>query len=181
MRKDAFKTSTIISAFKQSGIWPLNAQVVLEKLRSIDRPVTLPVDEPSLPSTPSTPVTTTEIVQFTRHHLQGIDPYTGIYGLLEYRVTKLAKGAVAVAAAHETQAQELYKLTAASQHRYKRHIQDKHVIQPGRTVTVEDAQLWVAKRAVANKKKRVVHRSAYEMAILLAQEEAGLSRSTPTP
>jgi hypothetical protein len=35
LRKDAFKTSTIISAFKQSGIWPLNAEVVLSKLRSI--------------------------------------------------------------------------------------------------------------------------------------------------
>jgi hypothetical protein len=183
MRKDAFKTSTIISAFRLSGIWPINAQIVLSKLRTIDRPVTpeMEEEEDDIPDTPQTPVTTEEIIHFTRKHLQGIDPFTGIFCLLEYRVTKLAKGAVAVAAARETQAQELQKMTAASQHRNKRQIQDKHVVQSGGTVTVKDARLTVAKRAVNDKKKGIVHMSARERTALQAQEEARPSNSTPSP
>jgi len=45
--------------------------------------------------------------------------FTGILCLLEDRVSKLAKDAVVVAASHETNAQELQKITAASQHRTK--------------------------------------------------------------
>ncbi|KAH8726243.1 hypothetical protein GQ44DRAFT_705997, partial [Phaeosphaeriaceae sp. PMI808] len=131
-------------------LYAIKILLILIKLRIINRPVTLPVDKPSYLTTLQTPV------------------------------TKLAKGAVAVSAAYEIQAQELYKLTAALQHRNKRQIQDKRVIQLGRTVTVNDARLRVAKRAIADKKKGVVHKSAREMAVLMAQEEAGPSRSTLT-
>ena len=57
MRKEAFKQSTIKSAFRKSGIWPLNARIVLDKLPTVDRPVTPLLLAEVIPLSPATLVT----------------------------------------------------------------------------------------------------------------------------
>jgi hypothetical protein len=86
-----------------------------------------------------------------------------------------------VATAHETQVEELYKITAASQLYNTRQIQDKRVVQSGGTVTVNDARLTVAKRAVTDKRKGTVHKSARERAALQTQPETRLFHSVSSP
>jgi hypothetical protein len=92
--------------------------------------------------------------------------------LLAHRVTKLAEGAAAVAAVREAQVEDLNKVTAATNYRKKRQIQDKRVVKTGCTATAEDALLRVAKRAVKDKKAGVVHKSMRDMRALRAEEDA---------
>jgi hypothetical protein len=150
LRKDASKSSIVISTFKQSGNWPLDSALVLSKIPTLDRRAPPPASAASA-TTPKTPITAVEIVEYTRKHLQGIDPYTGEVGLLAHCVTKLAKNVAAVGAAHEAQVADMNKVTAATNYRKKQQVQDKRVVQSGGTVSAEDVRLRVAKRSAKDK------------------------------
>jgi len=117
IRKQAFKPATIKSAFRKTGIWPLNADVVIDQLPTVDVRRATPTPPPTAaPVSPPTPVSAVDILQYTKEHLQGVDPYTGDVGLLNHRVTKLAKAAVAVAAAREVAETDLRRQTIAAKH-----------------------------------------------------------------
>ncbi|KAF2192928.1 DDE-domain-containing protein [Zopfia rhizophila CBS 207.26] len=118
MRKQAFKLSTIKAAFKKTGIWLLDKNVVLERLPTIDaRAAISPLQPPAQLVSPSTPVTAVDIVKYTRE-----------IGLLNHRVTKLSKAAVAVAAAREKAEQDLRAQTVAARHRQRRQVSDRRVV-----------------------------------------------------
>ncbi|KAF2194150.1 hypothetical protein K469DRAFT_709657 [Zopfia rhizophila CBS 207.26] len=139
IRKQAFKPATIKSAFKKTGIWPLNGDIVIDRLPTVDvRRATPPPPPTTIPVSPPTPVSAVDIIQYIQKHLQGVDPYTGDVRLLNHRVIKLAKAAVAVAAAREMAETDLRKQTMAAKHRQRRQIPNKRVVQKGGTVYDEE-------------------------------------------
>jgi hypothetical protein len=54
IRDDTFKRGTILGAFRKAGIWPINCDIALEKMK-IYAPPQLPSIEPQLPALPTTP------------------------------------------------------------------------------------------------------------------------------
>ncbi|KFY68125.1 hypothetical protein V496_01285 [Pseudogymnoascus sp. VKM F-4515 (FW-2607)] len=63
IREQTFKESTILSAFRKAGIWPISCNTALEKLRIYSQP-TQPTIQPTQPTTPTllqpiTPIPTT--------------------------------------------------------------------------------------------------------------------------
>ena len=106
---------------------------MLPRTRLLEPP---PPPQPQQALSPSTPKTAAEIEWFSRKHLQGVCPYTGKIGLLEGRVTKLAKAAVAVAAVRKQLELDLKRQTAATNNRKKRQISDRRVVQTGSVITV---------------------------------------------
>jgi len=180
MRKDAFKRSTIQSAFKKSGIWPLNASIVLDKLPTIDRPVTpLPsaLQIPD-PATPPTPVTALQVELFTRKHLQGVNQETGEYGVLLSRITKLSRAAVAIAAAKEKCEKDLKDITVTAKQRAKRQHKDGRHVQTGGTIYIADARLRTAAKDSIQKKKE--ERAAKRAAAKALKEAEAREASPPT-
>lgn len=81
---------------------------------------------------------------FTRKHMQGINLETREWTILHSRVTKLSRGAVAVAAAKEKAEYNLLELTLSSKRRAARQKKDGRHIQTGGTIYIRDARLRLA-------------------------------------
>ena len=148
IRNKAFKTSTIQSGFRKSGIWPLDENQVLDRLPTVadDRVTPPPPPLLSCELSPPTPVTVREIVNFTYNSLEATDPDTGEEVYLVSRVEKLAKAAVAIAGGYAQLSSELQAMTSATRARAARQKSDRRVIQTGGTVYIDDARLRAAKR-----------------------------------
>ncbi|KAF2186053.1 hypothetical protein K469DRAFT_707225 [Zopfia rhizophila CBS 207.26] len=143
-----------IDDFNKTGIWPLNGDIMINRLPTVNvRRATPPPPPTTVPVSPLTPVSAVDIVQYIQKHLQGVDPYTGDVGLLNHRVTKLAKAAVAVAAARE-----------------RRQIPNKRVVQKEGTVYVADARLRAAKRNKKDKEKGSRHKAVATLNALKAND-----------
>ncbi|OBT81637.1 hypothetical protein VE02_10394, partial [Pseudogymnoascus sp. 03VT05] len=52
MREQTFKESTIQSAFRKAGIWPISCKTALEKLRTYSQPTPTGPTEPTTPTLP---------------------------------------------------------------------------------------------------------------------------------
>ncbi|KAF2189448.1 hypothetical protein K469DRAFT_700638 [Zopfia rhizophila CBS 207.26] len=144
IRKQAFKPATIKSAFKKTGIWPLNGDIVIDRLLTVDvRRATPPPPSTTIPVSPPTPVSAVDI---------------------------LAKAAVAVAAAREVAETDLRKQTMAAKHRQRRQIPDKRVVQKGGTVYVADARLRAAKRNKKDEEKGSRHKAVATLNALKAND-----------
>ncbi|KFY49057.1 hypothetical protein V496_10205 [Pseudogymnoascus sp. VKM F-4515 (FW-2607)] len=61
MRELTFKEATIQSAFQKAGIWPINCELALEKLRSFSQPTPTGPTGPIRPTTPTLPQPITPI------------------------------------------------------------------------------------------------------------------------
>ena len=53
IREQKFKESTIISAFRKAGIWPMSCNTALTKLRTYSQPATQSTTQPIEPTTPT--------------------------------------------------------------------------------------------------------------------------------
>jgi hypothetical protein len=164
IRKATFKINTIQSSWKKSGLWPIDSEVVLSKLKTVDRPASPLADDAASnrSGSPPTPINAFEIAEFARRDLQDVNPETGDIEPLLSRITKLAKAGVAAAAALELATEELQRVQAASQKRARRQEPGRKVVQYGGVVSVGDARLHVAKRCALEleAEERVAKRAA---------------------
>lgn len=168
IRAKTFKRDTIISAWRKAGLWPINLEIVLSKLPlpSQTRPATPP---PSFTSTialsPPTPYKAHEIEAYSKDHLYGMDPLTGLYGIKITRLNKLTKSAIANAAARAVVEVDYARNTAAAKKRAIRQQPDRRHIQKGGVIYVGDAR-WKAKirneSDTAKKGRAVARKSAAE-------------------
>lgn len=111
IRYEAFKSLIVKYAFRKAGIWPINAEIVLSKIRPKTPPPQAESDEPS---TPATLYTARDIEEFTRRYLYGQDLYIGEFLILNYRVTRLLKGAIATTLDTKVNKLELQRLNVRS-------------------------------------------------------------------
>jgi len=65
IRTQTFKPTTILSAFRKTGLWPFNPDIVLDKLQPISAPArpSTPIPGPQLDSSPTTPKTLRSLKQ----------------------------------------------------------------------------------------------------------------------
>ena len=69
IRRKTFIEATIKASFREAGLYPLNPNLVLSKLKTVDRPLTPPIVEPMLTQSPPTPFTPKSIDFFARNFI----------------------------------------------------------------------------------------------------------------
>ena len=115
----------IKASFYEAGLYPLNPDLVLSKLKTVDRPSTPPTIEPMFAQSPPTPFTPKSIDFFVRNFIQGINPENGEMEVRLDRVTKLARCGVANAATRLAAEHELKVVNAATNARKRRQKSDR--------------------------------------------------------
>lgn len=94
MRSQTFTTSTIQSAFRKTGFWPYNPEIVLEKIRSLQPRATTPESAP--PLLVNTPHTAQDVIKFGQY-FESLLKTQGfiIPPLFREPLAKFAKGSIA--------------------------------------------------------------------------------------
>ena len=140
-RKKAFKTSTILSAWREVGLFPFNPAMVLDKLPPIDRATT--PDEGWDPDwnfdySSETPRNLTQLM-IAAYELERVYPDS-------FRLGKFARGAVTTARAGRLFEDQLARTNAAENARKLRANQGRKSVQKGGVITVGKCRKMVSDR-----------------------------------
>ena len=154
IRRKTFTETTIKASFREAGLYPLNPDLVLSKLKTVDRPSTPSTIESMFAQSPPTPFTPKSIDFFARNFIQGINLENGEMKVRLDRVTKLARCGIANAAARLAAEHELKVVNAATNARKRRQKSDRRQIGNIGPVYISDARLTVAKRNEKEDQKR---------------------------
>ena len=134
IRTQTFKPTTILSAFRKTGLWPFNPDMVLDKLQPIPAPArrpSTPIPGPQVDSSPTTPKTLRSLKQHAdslAFDLNEIPPSSYLH-LQKYLKGSLAfaqSGALALQHLEDTKAAELAR--PARQKRNRRSLQKGGVL-----------------------------------------------------
>jgi hypothetical protein len=140
IRSRTFKKGMILSAWEKSGLFPLNPEIVLQK---IPRPQTPPPEESIPPSSPLTPYTPKATIGYSitmrNKVLEG-------RGVTKKRFDRYIRGTVAQSLALRQAKCDLSEIQKEVEQRQKRQQRDGRVIQSGGTVYAKDGQEAVLKR-----------------------------------
>lgn len=140
VRDQAFKASTIKSAFKKTGIWPFNPQLVIQQL--VDRaPAHTPSPEPAgLPSSDfSTPVTLRQINKVAGK-LEGILKEEELDDELSYNLSRFIRGSLIAATELIQTKRDLSKTKKAERANQLRRASKNKPLKSGGILTVEEGR-----------------------------------------
>jgi hypothetical protein len=147
VRKQAFKRSTILSAFRKTGIWPLDSQKVLPALaeRQPQRTPTPPTQEPS--SSPfSTPLTFRQMNKVA-NNLETVLKRDGeVNPTFAHDLTKFIKGSLTMATELIQTKRDLGRTRKAEDTRKRRRLIKNTPLQTGGVLTVADAREMIQHR-----------------------------------
>ena len=144
VRIQAFKPSTIISAFKKTGIHPFNPHLVLQQLEErASRENTPPSQStPNLPSSPPAPTPTTlrHVKKATYHIEEALKSTEGINSDLASSITKFIKGSILNATeVHQLRA-DLSRTKYAQEISKSRRASKNTPLKSGGVLTVEEGR-----------------------------------------
>jgi hypothetical protein len=161
IRQQTFKTSTVISSFRATGLVPYNPAIVLEKLTGpsiadqeawmhetyddgLDLDITL--DEESWLADQVTPQTVRQFEVVQADIYRSMTNLTGEFQEFRSQLDKFIKGALATAQTGQLAMDELAAVRRAVQSRRNRTSASGRVVQKGGVVTVEQARHKIMKR-----------------------------------
>lgn len=186
VRRQAFKLSTIISAFKKSGIVPYNPQPILDELqkRAAERTPTPPPVAASHPlSSPfHTPLTVRQINKIANNLEEALDEMFDDDSSFAADVKRFCKGARSVTNELLQVKRDLGRTEYAKQQAQLRKANKNSVLQSGGVLTIEEGRELVRQKEVnkeadarrlvevADKKFRIKRKRHFEAAAKLARE-----------
>lgn len=148
VRQQAFKESTVRSAFKKTGIIPYNPRVVLDQLeaRANRTPSPVPQDHLLPMSSPfSTPVTLRQVNKVAEQILHEIDD-EDFNPELRTRIEKMISAGQANTAELIATKRDLGRTKLATEARKARKAQRNTQLQSGGVLNIEEARHMVQKR-----------------------------------
>jgi DDE superfamily endonuclease len=159
IRKQTFKTSTVISSFRATGLIPYDPAVVLDKLMSVpdqddwmyetcDTGLDLDItpDEESWLTDQITPQNVRQFEVAQADIYRSMMNLTGEFEDFRYQLGKFMKGALATAQTGQLAIDELTAVRRAVQSRRSRTLTSGRMVQKGGVVTVEQARHKIRKR-----------------------------------
>lgn len=152
IRNQALKPSTIRSSFRYTGLFPFDADLVVNKLReSLQRQrESTPVDQISATTDPdSIPLSTPSSVRRLKRYIVDVldDPsLNDLPSPLKHKVQKIFKGAVIQATAGDLAREYLDSSTAAERARQLRHQPGRRQVQVGGVLYVSTARSMIKDR-----------------------------------
>ena len=162
MRLKTFTKSTILAAFRNTGLVPYNPNVVISKIeaQSRQRPTT-PPPPPSAPLLARTSRTSTEVIIFGTKLQRSMQTNDAIDGNYRLRVDRFFKGAMASAHAQQLAERDLLTSARASIAKAARKKLAGTVAQSGGVITVRDVRAKITKRHKnkVEKAQKVLHRA----------------------
>ena len=159
IRKQAFKESTIRSAFRETGIMPFNPSIILEKLRS--RRATTPPDQTASQSSPfSTPLTIRRLNRLGDHILETLPD--DLDTNLTHNIEKLIYGARVQATQLIQIKDDLSRTKLAESARQAARAEKNRQLQHGGVMNVDDARAKIQKKRVNEVEKAEAIIKAHE-------------------
>jgi hypothetical protein len=149
VRQQAFKRSTILSAFKKTGIWPYDPETVLETLKSRlpKRTPTPPPIDPELHSSPfSTPLTLRQMnkvadkIESVIQEDQDLDP------VFADNINRFIRGGLSLATELIQTKRDLGRTKLAEQVAKQRRAAKNSALQSGGVLTIEQGREMVRQR-----------------------------------
>lgn len=151
VRKQAFKPSTIQSAWKKTGIIPLNPQVILERLDS-RRPRTPPpvLQDHQMPfSSPfSTPVTLRQVNKVTNQIYSELEDTEGISDTLRTNIDRLISGSLTNTAELVQTKRDLGRTKLAQETRKRQKAEKNIQLKTGGVLTVAEGREMVQRKVL---------------------------------
>ena len=146
MREKTFTKKTILSSFKNTGLFPFNPDIILKKIeaeKAQERPKTPPQEVEQIFA--STPHTTKEIIQHGQR-LNNTLHTQNFYDLDPINIERFVKGALANAHNSQLTERELAKIHDTATTKAARRRLTGKVVQKGGVVVIEDVRYQKAKR-----------------------------------
>jgi hypothetical protein len=149
VRKQAFKRTTIHSAFKKTGIWPLNPQVVLKSLHS-RAPAKTPSPDPEWHGSSDfeTPTTLRQINKVANKLGNFIQEDEEIDDELRYNLDRFIRGALISATELVQTKKDLSRTRAAEIASLRRRASKNRPLKTGGILSIKDGRRMVTQRAV---------------------------------
>lgn len=154
IRKQTFKATTILSAWRKTGLWPYNPSVVINQLRQHQGAL-------RTPSPPPPPQSVTQLTprRLYELHASGKRIQSEIDGQVKdspfkKRLISWMKGAIAISLENESARQERDQYLAAEKTRKSRSKSQKHVFKGG-SITVANARFKSKERKAAEATKAI--------------------------
>lgn len=152
IRKQAFKRTTIHSAFKKTGIWPLNPQLILDKV-AVRAPVRTPSPTPSNPrfqssSNFSTPVTLRQINKVARKVSDFIEECSEVDEEFSYDLGRFMRGSLILATELVQTKRDLSRTKQAELASVLRRAAKRKTIKSGGVLTVAEGRHILQQKAV---------------------------------
>ena len=145
IRKQAFKESTIRSAFQKTGIIPFNPSIILEKLR--DRRAITPPDQTASQSSPfSTPLTIRRLNRLGDHILETLPD--DLDTNLTHKIENFIYGAQVQATQLIQIKEDLSRTKLAESARQMARAEKNRQLQHGGIMSVDDARNKIQKKKV---------------------------------
>jgi hypothetical protein len=146
IRTDTFKTSTVKSAFRKSGMWPISMKTVIEKMKIYSPPQ---LDEPSVPLVPQTPRTIGHVQQNLDEWEERIPTLLSSPSADRYK--SLCRGTRTVLSTADIGDMSDKILQARVEEDARRKTRGKRGIQKGGALTASQARHLIQKREAAEK------------------------------
>lgn len=148
VRREAFKESTIRSAFKKTGIWPFYPQPVLDLVRSRMAASKTPTPPPHGPeSSPfSTPLTVRQINKVAWMIDEGLEAVGSVSPDLAHDISRFIKGSLTNVAELLQAKRDLGRTRYAEKIASQRRAMKNKVLQSGGVLTVQEGRAMVRRR-----------------------------------
>lgn len=181
VRKQAFKSSTIISAFRKTGIWPFNPQPIIEKLH--ERAPCTPSPEPDLHGSSDfkTPTTLRQINKVTNKLDIALRNNNSLDPEFSYNIGRFIRGSLIAATELIQMKRDLGRTRKAELISKQRRAVKNRPLQTGGVLSVANARMMVEKKVVdeVQRARAVVEaaeKKAYNYAKKVFFEAAKLAR-----
>jgi hypothetical protein len=143
-RRQAFKSSTILSAFRKTGIWPYNPEIVLKTMK--DRlPERTPSPDPSRMAHPqsspfTTPLTLRQINKVADQLESVLEQDQDLNPTLTYNISRFIRGSLSLAAELVQAKRDLGRTRLAEEVRRRRRTSKNAQLQSGGPLRVENGR-----------------------------------------
>jgi len=145
IRMQTFKPTTILSAFRETGLWPFNPDVVLNKLQPITVPLRqhTPIPGPQLDDPPSTPTTLCSLKYHADSLVSTLPPLSPSSNR---HLQQYLKGSLAIAQSGALALQDLENTKAAELARAARQKRSRRPLQKGGVLYAYEAREMVKQK-----------------------------------
>jgi hypothetical protein len=152
IRRQTFKPSTIVSAFRKTGLIPYNPEIVLERLQEYSA-------EPRTPSPlpPQHLMTTPHTLRSLKRHTEFLETADLSLKAMRESFKKYAKGSLAQAEVGAVAQKELSKTKAAELARANRQNRTRRSVQKGGILYADGARAMVRKKQEVNAAAKIRH------------------------
>ena len=156
IRTDTFKPGTIQGAFREAGIWPINVEAAIQKMKVYQPPDISNLGDDELPQLPQTPRKFSH-AESSLNQLQERLRQRQLSSPTRQQVESVCKGTKSLLLFGELNLLQLTQSQASARNRQKSRTRNRQVLQKSGALTIEEANARITQKeakAEAEKERR---------------------------